>query len=180
MARTWLSIQVTLVEGRGEFYWPRPGRVFAAARSHTFLQLAQSVDLAFARWDRGHLHAFDLQDGTRIGVPEADVFAEGLLDGEAVKLSRLALGERFAYEFDFGDRWTHLCEVAPEKIDPLDEFATTPLSPAPYWGWGEIPDQYGRRFDSDDGESKIPPDPERKDLPPLRPWWGDQRRSKRR
>jgi deazaflavin-dependent oxidoreductase (nitroreductase family) len=36
MARTWLSIQMDLVEGYGEQYWPRPGRIFAAARSHSF------------------------------------------------------------------------------------------------------------------------------------------------
>ena len=32
MARPWLSIRVDLVEGRGELLWPRPGRIFAAAR----------------------------------------------------------------------------------------------------------------------------------------------------
>src|SRR5450756_278228 len=31
MTRTWLSIRVELVEGRGERLWPRPGRIFAAA-----------------------------------------------------------------------------------------------------------------------------------------------------
>jgi hypothetical protein len=29
--RNWLSIRVELVEGRGVRYWPRPGRLFAAA-----------------------------------------------------------------------------------------------------------------------------------------------------
>jgi hypothetical protein len=29
MARTWLSIRVELVSGRGTEYWPRPGRIFA-------------------------------------------------------------------------------------------------------------------------------------------------------
>jgi hypothetical protein len=33
MARTWLSIRVDLIEGRGDQNWPRPGRIFAAARS---------------------------------------------------------------------------------------------------------------------------------------------------
>jgi hypothetical protein len=36
------------------------GRIFAAARSHTFAQLATAIDDAFARWDRAHLHMFDL------------------------------------------------------------------------------------------------------------------------
>lgn len=50
MARTWLSIRVELVEGHGERFWPRPGPVFAAARSHTFAQLAHAIDHAFARF----------------------------------------------------------------------------------------------------------------------------------
>ena len=62
MARTWLSIRVDLVEGGGhDSIWPRPGRIFAAARSHTFGQLATAIDDAFARWDRSHLHSFDLR-----------------------------------------------------------------------------------------------------------------------
>lgn len=36
MARTWLSIRVDLVDGAGLSLWPRPGRIFAAARSHSF------------------------------------------------------------------------------------------------------------------------------------------------
>jgi hypothetical protein len=64
MTRTWLSIQVDLVEGHGEQYWPRPGRIFAAARSHSFKQLADAIDDAFARWDRSHLQEFTLTGQT--------------------------------------------------------------------------------------------------------------------
>jgi hypothetical protein len=38
MARAWLSIRVDLVEGHGQHLWSRPGRIFAAARRHTFAQ----------------------------------------------------------------------------------------------------------------------------------------------
>ena len=65
MSRTWLSIRVELVEGHGTRFWPRPGRIFAAARSHPFDALATAIDDAFARWDRAHLHEFRLADGTR-------------------------------------------------------------------------------------------------------------------
>ena len=34
VARTWLSVTVELVEGAGYRFWPRPGRVFAVARTH--------------------------------------------------------------------------------------------------------------------------------------------------
>src|SRR5260370_4008226 len=69
-ARNWLSIRVELVEGRGVRYWPRPGRLFAAAKSHSYGQLATAIDDAFARWDRSHLHEFELTDGTRIGIAD--------------------------------------------------------------------------------------------------------------
>jgi hypothetical protein len=87
--RTWLSIRVELVEGRGERYWPRPGRLFAAARSHSFGQLASAIDDAFARWDRSHLHEFELADGTRIGMNDLESGDEDLLDEIREKLSRL-------------------------------------------------------------------------------------------
>jgi hypothetical protein len=44
-----------------------------------------------------------------------------------------------------------------------------PDRPLPYFGWGAIPDQYGRGWGADDGETPLPPDPELRDLPPLRP-----------
>ena len=135
MARTWLSIQIELIDGGGQTLWPRPGRIFAAARSHTFAQLATASDDAFARWDRAHLHMFDL-----------------------------------------GDDWAHLCTVADQRIDPQDTLGITPDRPLPYWGWGSIPDQYGRRWDSDDGETRQPADPQLTDLPALHPGWGQRLR----
>jgi hypothetical protein len=72
MSRTWHCIRVELVEGHGEHLWPRPGRIFAAARTHTFAQLAAAIDDAFARWDRAHLHEFTLVDGTRLTTPHVD------------------------------------------------------------------------------------------------------------
>jgi len=51
VARTWLSIRADLIEGHGEQYWPRPGRIFAAARSHTFKCLPLVVALShFGSW----------------------------------------------------------------------------------------------------------------------------------
>jgi len=180
MARTWLSIRVDLVSGRGEDLWPRPGRIFAAARRHTFAQLADAVDDAFARWDRSHLHDFTLADETRLTTPYVDWEDTGpALDDRRTTLARLRAAEQFVYVFDFGDDWTHLCTVADERIDPLDELGILPDRPLPYWGWGAIPDQYGRRWDADDGESPVPENPGRSDLPPLLPWWGPQERWER-
>lgn len=174
MARTWLSIAVELVEGQARRFWPRPGRIFAAARSHTFADLARSIDDAFARWDRAHLYEFVLEDRQRIARPnsEWDEPDDPVLDGGLTKLSRLNPSEQFVYVFDLGDGWHHICTVGHERIDPADTLGIIPERPLPYWGWGDIPDQYGRRFDGDDGEGPVPPDPRRTDLPPFFYWWG--------
>ena len=176
MARTWLAIQVDLIEGHGEHLWPRPGRIFAAARTHSFAQLANAIDDAFARWDRSHLHEFQLQDGTRLTTPYDDWdddWGEGVpLDDRRTRLSRLKPGEQFVYVFDFGDDWAHLCTLGPERIDPLTTLGIEPAHPLPFWGWGDIPDQYQRRWNGDDGESRKPKDPGLSDLPPLRHGWG--------
>jgi hypothetical protein len=108
---------VELIEGHGEHYWPRPGRIFAAARSHTFRDLGDAIDDAFARWDRSHLQ--DSPSPARLGCA-----------------------------------------------------SPTPDKPLPYWGWGDIPDQYRRRWEDDDGQSPMPPDPSLADLPSLQPHWG--------
>jgi len=175
MTRTWLSIRVELVEGRGERFWPRPGRIFAAARTHTFAQLADAIDDAFARWDRAHLHEFELADGTRLTTPYGDDDEFGpSVDDRRTRLSRLGPDEQFVYVFDFGDAWTHLCTVGPERVDPIEALGIVPPAPLSFWGWGAIPDQYGRRWDEDDGESPLPANPGVSDLPPLRPWWGER------
>ncbi|MFF4509152.1 hypothetical protein [Streptomyces sp. NPDC001401] len=179
MARTWLSIRVELVSGGGADIWPRPGRIFAAARSHSFAQLAEAVDAAFGRWDLSHLHLFTLAGGTGVSPLDwwGDEPRDDTVDGRATKLSRLEAGEQFAYVFDMGDAWAHLCTVGEKRIDPLEALGDTPSRPAPYWGWGALPDQYGRRWDGDDGESPQPKRPAGclSDLPPILPWWGDQR-----
>jgi hypothetical protein len=180
MARTWLTIRVELVEGHGCHLWPRPGRIFVAARSHTFAHLARAVDDAFARWDRSHLHEFTLSDGTRVATPDEEWDEDPTVADEArTKLGRLDLGERFVYVFDFGDDWAHLCTVGSERVDPLDTLGIVPALPLPYWGWGDIPDQYLRRWGDDDGESPPPDDPGLSDLPPLRRGWGPGQRRAR-
>lgn len=177
MRRTWLSIRVELVSGRGEFFWPRPGRIFAASRSHSFALLAQAIEDAFARWERGHLHQFELWDGTRLTTPwgPGDDL-DGALDDRRIRLSRLQPGEQFCYTFDLGDGWDHLCTVGEERVDAVAELGLIPATPLPFWGWGALPDQYGRRWDSDDGEGgPLPPDPRGTDLPRLGGWrrWQD-------
>jgi hypothetical protein len=147
MARTWLQIRVHLDGGRDIDCDPPPGRVFIVGPSHTFAQLAEAIDLAFARWDLAHLHVFVLPDGRQVGFADVDRETHGWLDHEALKVAQeLAPGEAFSYVFDLGDDWRHRCEVLPEKADPREEYGPGPLPrrPVAIWGWGWMPDQYGR------------------------------------
>lgn len=176
MARSWVSIRVELVEGGGQGpLWPRPGRVFAAARRHSFAQLATAIDDGFARWDRAHLHLFERSGGRLLTSGYWDDPPEGAEPSSEVRLSALGLGEQFLYTFDLGDDWTHLCTVGPARVDPVEVLGITPQVPLPYFGWGAIPDQYGREYDGDDGDTELGADPGWSDLPPLRPHWGPRR-----
>jgi hypothetical protein len=141
-----LRIRVELLGGGGIECNPPPGRVFIVGPSHTFEQFAEAIDQAFARWDFSHLHEFELQDGRRIGYPD-DEFAPELvwLDHTELKVAReLKPGDEFSYVFDLGDDWRHRCLVESDKADPLEEYGTVPKAPVAIWGWGWIPDQYGR------------------------------------
>lgn len=53
-------------------------------------------------------------------------------------------GEVFDYEFDFGDSWEHRCTVLETGVVPEDAYGVRPKGPVAVWGWGMIPDQYGR------------------------------------
>ncbi|MEO5314423.1 UPF0158 family protein [Pseudarthrobacter sp. CC12] len=168
MARTWLSVTVELLGGRGEELWPWPGRVFAVGQSHTFLDLANAINDAFARWDRSHLSMFTLNDGRVITDQEtgAEMAGSGggpiitAIDIATAKVARtLGPGSEFQFMFDLGDAWMHRCVVEETKVDPLEVLGIRPDFPLPYWGWGSIPDQYGRRWSTDDGESRVPAKP---------------------
>lgn len=71
----------------------------------------------------------------------------GWRDHEALLLgTELSPGDEFTYVFDFGDDWRHYCRVFEEKVDPREFFGGGPLPrhPVRVFGWGSIPDQYGR------------------------------------
>lgn len=169
MARNWLSVQVELLGGRGTDLWPWPGRIFAVGPRHTFAQLATAINDAFARWDRAHLSMFTLADGRLVTDEETgEEMASGIggpllraLDIDRTIVSKtLAGGEEFQFTFDLGDDWIHRCVVGSEKFDPLEVLGINATSPLPYWGWGTIPDQYGRRWAEDTGQGRTPRRPQ--------------------
>jgi Plasmid pRiA4b ORF-3-like protein len=142
MGRTHLAITVELVSGgHSGNLWPRPGRVMIVARSTTFEQFATAIDDAFARWDRNHLHEFTFADGTPVSPAstwDGDE-REGTLDGSKARLGKLRLGEQFAYVFDLGDNWQHLCTVAASLADPLETLGIIPDRPQPWWAGAASP-----------------------------------------
>ncbi|WP_248761297.1 UPF0158 family protein [Pseudarthrobacter sp. SSS035] len=170
MARTWLSVTVELLGGRGEELWPWPGRIFAVGPSHTFMDLANAINDAFARWDRSHLSMFTLADGRVITDEETGAEMAGSIGGPIIapidfavaKVARMVEpGAEFQFTYDLGDAWMHRCVVGEVKVDPLEVLGVRPYVPLPYWGWGSIPDQYGRRWAGDDGEGRAPGKPGR-------------------
>lgn len=120
VARTWLRIRVDVLGGRGIELDPAPGRVMIVGPAHTFEQLAQAIDAAFARWDLSHLHEFELADGRRIGFPDDESGPEReWLDHAKLKVAReVGPGDEFTYTFDLGDDRRHRCVVEKEKADP--------------------------------------------------------------
>ena len=129
--------------------------------STTFEQLGVAIDLALARWDLGHLRDFTLADGTRIIDDATDLelgfggFSGGALIDRVLRHNvrvkdHVDVGEVFRYVFDFGDDWTCRCTVT-RFGDPEQEVGVVVQEPTAIWGWGVLPDQYGRmRHDDED------------------------------
>jgi hypothetical protein len=155
VARTWLQIKVDLLGGGGVECDRSPGWIFIVGPSHTFEQFAIAIDAAFARWDLSHLHEFELADERLIGFRD-DSFEPDVvwLDHAKLKVvSAVKPGDEFTYVFDLGDNWRHRCVVAVQKADPLVAYGVVPGGPVAVWGWGSVPDQYGREaFDGDQDE----------------------------
>jgi hypothetical protein len=145
VARTWLEVEVVLV-GVAEDERRDPGRVFAVGPSHSFGQFADAINSAFGRWDRSHLHEFELDGGRKIGYPDDEFAPEVVWEDQAqVKVcSAVAPAQEFSFTFDFGEGWLHRCRVIAQKSEPREHFGEGPLprSPVPIFGWGWLPDQY--------------------------------------
>ncbi|WP_431895928.1 IS1096 element passenger TnpR family protein [Micromonospora haikouensis] len=169
-----LSVRVELVTGRGRDWWPRPGRVFTAHRGHTFAELAEAIDVAFGRWDLAHLRMFVLPGGVDVSWSawrDGPAFP-GTRDGRRTRLDALTAGTAFAYVFDLGEDWTHLCTV--RHPDPCAAAPQPSQPPRPDRGWGDLPDQYGRHHADDPSSAAAPRGSSAllSDLPPILPSWG--------
>jgi hypothetical protein len=79
-------------------------------------------------WSNSHLHQFEIGD-LRYGSPDPDyipVFGDPVHDERKSRLGSLAQkGDRFIYEYDFGDSWEH--EIVTEQILTGPRFGDVPL-----------------------------------------------------
>ncbi len=152
----WSIVRVILAAQGGERLVDAPGRDLLVSDTHTFAELAAAIDRAFARWDLSHLHEFRFADGRRIGMIDPDDLDDDAadLDEQKVTVQQAGLreGDTFEYVFDFGDNWEHRCTVLRGKVDPMQESGVASPEIVPVFGWGTIPDQYGRTTPEDDGE----------------------------
>jgi hypothetical protein len=113
--------------------------------AHTLAEFAEAIDVAFARWDHSHLHLFDFGDAGRfmLGGDEEDE-AVGDSSSTSIRSLKLQPRTRFAYVYDLGDEWRHECKVEAVDVEPEEAYGAVPDTPVPVWGWGTVPDQYGR------------------------------------
>jgi hypothetical protein len=142
---SWLVIRAELVRGAGDEFEPPPGRDFLTSSAFSLFELAVGIDTAFGRWDRGHLHLFRFPDGAEYVLGGAEE-GDDATDTQSMYIGELRLkpGATFEYVFDLGDEWVHRCQILAVDVDPDVEFGDEPIGPVPLFGWGNIPDQYGR------------------------------------
>ena len=98
--------------------------------SETTLPKLHDIIQAVMGWYDSHMHAFEIH-GEHYSAPspyDPGLLQEmGMKSTNRVKLNKLitAEGEKFRYEYDFGDDWQH--EIVLEKILPADPKQKLPV-----------------------------------------------------
>lgn len=100
-------------------------RRFQVTDDLTFYELHRVLQDVMG-WYGGHLHAFDLGG---FQITDAETLADGWSDGEDEEKAHVRKyirqeGQKFRYEYDFGDSWEH--DVLLEKILPMEADAQYP------------------------------------------------------
>lgn len=148
----WMTIRVVLSRQADDPLPHPPGRVLLAHADHAFADLAEAIDTAFGRWDLTPVHQFEVEG--RLLMSDTD--GSDAESSDEVTLGEVGLrtGARFAYLFDIGEGWTHDCNVEAIGVDPFAVAGEEPDLPVPVFGWGLLPDQYGRLTEDDGGEDE--------------------------
>jgi hypothetical protein len=142
----WMTVRVVLLGQPDAPLDDPPGRVLLVHADHTFGDLAEAIDVALGRWDLSPVHRFDVEG--RILVAGGD---EEIEDSDEVTIGSVGLraGSRFSYVFDLGELWEHDCLVEDTAVDPFEATGEEPDGPVAVFGWGTLPDQYGRLTEDD-------------------------------
>ncbi|CAN5296011.1 hypothetical protein BH20ACT8_BH20ACT8_06480 [soil metagenome] len=148
----WMTIRVVLT-GQPHARMPRPpGRVLLVHADHAFSDLADAIDTGFGRWDLTPSHQFDVEGRMLLSSDAVDEGPEDADDSDEVTVGEVGLraAARFGYTFDLSEQWTHECTVEEVGVDPFEAAGEEPEVPVPVFGWGQVPDQYGRMTEDDD------------------------------
>lgn len=153
----WMTLRVVLA-GRVDDPLPQPpGRILLVHSEHTFADVAEAIDAAFARWDLQPEHQFEVA-GRGLSSQSEDA-SDDVEASEDVQLGDVDLdaGTRFSYVFDLDEEWTHQCTLEEVDVDPYEVADDEPDYPLAVFGWGTVPDQYGRTEEHDEeGEDTGP------------------------
>jgi hypothetical protein len=106
--------------------YPPVWRRFQVPANTTLLKLHDILQIVMG-WVDYHLHMFTIE-GTIYGDPADDEYGDlGTIDESRIKLNQVIhrAGQRFSYEYDFGDSWDHTLLV--EKILPPQEGVRYPI-----------------------------------------------------
>jgi hypothetical protein len=138
----WMTIRVVLTGSEDMPLAQPPGRVLLIHADHSFADLADAIDTAFARWDLTPLHEFSVE-GRRLAAEPDELDVEA---SDEITVGEVGLrpGSRFTYLFDLTARWMHDCVVEEVGVDPYELTGEEPDLPVAIFGWGMIPDQHGQ------------------------------------
>lgn len=149
-----MTIRVVL-SGQAQQPLPQPpGRILLVHADHAFVDLAEAIDTGFARWDLTPFHRFDVEGRVLLTPGSAADEGQEAEDSDEVTVGEVGLraGARFNYTFDLDEQWAHECTVEEVGVDPFALAGEEPEVPVPFFGWGVIPDQYGRVTEDDDDD----------------------------
>jgi hypothetical protein len=121
MARDWLLVRVELIYAGELEDAATDVRTLLVGPSHTFGQLAEAVNLAFARWGLGCNFEFRLPGQRPLGHSAAKADRPVSAD--------LSKDDSFTLVFDDNRRLTHRCHVVGVNVDVRKELGFTPRQP---------------------------------------------------
>lgn len=121
MARDWLLVRVELICAGELEEAATEVRTLLVGPGHTFGQLAEAINLAFARWGLGCTFEFRLPGQRPLGPSVAKADRPVAAD--------LSEDDTFTLVFDGNRQLTHRCHVVGVNLDVRKELGFTPRQP---------------------------------------------------